>query len=52
MSLILALLAPMLAQVGPFVTPGAAPARPPVERRRPAVKTQAALPQQPSRLQA
>lgn len=50
MSLILALLAPMLAQVGPFVTPGAA--LPPVERRRPAVKVQAAPLQEPSRLQA
>ena len=51
MSLILALLAPMLAQVGPFVTPGAPP--PPVERRRPAVRAQARPPlQEPSRLQA
>lgn len=51
MSLILALLAPMLAQVGPFVTPSAPP--PPVERRRPAVKAQAApVRQPPSRLQA
>ena len=57
MSLILALLAPMLAQVGPFVTPGAgpaAPSRPATEgrdaSRRPSRNT--ASPHAPSRLQA
>ena len=59
MSLTLAVLAqmltPILAQVGPFVTPGPAPARPapfPAERRRPAAKVQPSPPYPPSRLQA